>query len=134
MAHIAINTALIEASAVLGGHTGGVLSASFGPDDRDVVTASEDKTARIWNYERREVTASGQELVDEAKRILPRCLSTAERRKGPLDREPLAWCIEMRKWPYLSRDWQDWLKYKRTHADVPLPDSAEWEPWIAARH
>jgi WD40 repeat protein len=34
---------------VLKGHTGGVFTASFSPDGRRVVTASDDRTARVWD-------------------------------------------------------------------------------------
>ena len=35
--------------AVLSGHTAGVNSAAYSPDGRRIVTASDDKTARIWD-------------------------------------------------------------------------------------
>jgi WD40 repeat protein len=35
--------------AKLEGHSGGVLSTAFSPDGQRVVTASDDKTARVWN-------------------------------------------------------------------------------------
>ena len=37
--------------AVLAGHTGPVLQASFAPDNSYIVTASQDHTAKIWNFE-----------------------------------------------------------------------------------
>jgi WD40 repeat protein len=33
----------------LQGHAGGVLAASFSPDGRQIVTASSDRTARLWH-------------------------------------------------------------------------------------
>jgi WD40 repeat protein len=43
--------------AVLNGHAGAVVAASFSPDGRRIVTASDDKTARVWDAE------SGKEIV-----------------------------------------------------------------------
>ncbi len=37
--------------AVLSGHEGGVLYAGFSPDGRLLVTASNDRTARLWSAE-----------------------------------------------------------------------------------
>jgi WD40 repeat protein len=33
---------------VLRGHEGGVMSAAFDPDGKRIVTASKDKTVRVW--------------------------------------------------------------------------------------
>jgi hypothetical protein len=46
--------------------------------------------------------------------------------------QPPVWCIEMEKWPYHTQDWKDWLKFKRANANPPLPDTAEWQPFLAA--
>src|SRR5262249_49673562 len=112
--------------AILDGHE--VRSAAFNPDGRRVVTASDDTTARIWR-----VFVSTPELVDEAKRVASRCLTRAERTRVFLEPEPLTWCIEAENWPYGSADWKEWLRYKRANANPPLPDTAEWSDWIAAR-
>jgi hypothetical protein len=49
-----------------------------------------------------------------------------------LDAEPPTWCIEMGKWPYHTQDWKVWLTYKRANASPPLPDTVEWQAWVAA--
>jgi WD40 repeat protein len=102
-----------------------VWSAAFSPDGRRVLTMS-GRTPRIWR-----VFATTQDLVDEAKNVIPRCLTREQRTQAFLDPAPLDWCIEMEKWPYQSQDWKDWLRFKRANANPPLPDSAAWKDWIA---
>ena len=46
----------IRAANFLKGHTGGILAIAFSPDGEKIVTASNDKTARIWDAK------SGKEL------------------------------------------------------------------------
>ena len=60
-------------ATVLDGHTDSVWSAAFSPDGKRVVTASLDNTARIVSLPLLE------ELVEEAKHSLTRCLTTAQR-------------------------------------------------------
>jgi hypothetical protein len=91
-----------------------------------VLTASADKTARIWR-----IFPTPRDLVDDAKRVVPRCLSRDQ--KAFLDAEPRVWCIKMEKYPYDTQAWKDWLKYKRANANPPLADTKEWQPWLAAR-
>ena len=103
---------------VLRGHRDMVFGAAFSPNGARVVTASKDDTVRIWRW-----FASTQDLVDEMKRIVPRCLTLDERLKAFLEPEPPAWCIEMEKWPYRSQEWKDWLAAKRANAARPMPDT-----------
>ncbi len=49
----------------LSGHTNSVISASFSPDGRTIVTASRDKTALLWN------TATGELLHTLSGHTLP---------------------------------------------------------------
>jgi WD40 repeat protein len=81
--------------ATLSGHQGLVTSAAFSPDGKHLVTSSTDQTARVWPaYE------SVQELVDEAKGSLPRCLTAEQRGNFFLDPQPPAWCRRAGKWPF----------------------------------
>jgi WD40 repeat protein len=61
---------------VLHGHEGPVASAAFSPDGAKVVTASDDRTARIWR-----VFGSTQELIDYARSIVPRQLTPEQRKQ-----------------------------------------------------
>jgi len=112
--------------ALLQGNRGGI--AALSPDGRRAVTTSGYGEGRIWR-----VFPATQDLVDAAKGAIPRCLTREQRTQAFLNPEPPAWCIEMEKWPYQSHDWKDWLKFKRAHANPPLPDTAGWKDWIAAR-
>jgi WD40 repeat protein len=103
-----------------------VVSAELSPDDHYVLTASVDAT-RIWP-----LFSNTQDLIDKAKQEIPRCLTLDQRESLYLDSEPPAWCIEMKKWPYQTQGWKDWLHFKRSNANPPLPDTPEWQQWIAA--
>jgi dipeptidyl aminopeptidase/acylaminoacyl peptidase len=60
--------------AVLAGHEDTVTSAAFSPDGRRVVMASADGTAQVWR-----VFPTTQVLIDYARSILPRQLTSAQR-------------------------------------------------------
>ncbi len=113
---------------ILEGHASGVLAAAFDPDRQRVVTGSLDNTARLWR-----IFPDVQELVLQAQSFVLHCLTRARREQSFLDPEPPDWCIDMEKWPYHTQDWKNWLKYKRANAKPPLPDTPEWQPWLATR-
>jgi hypothetical protein len=92
----------------LKGHAGSVHRAAFGPDGKRIVTASADKTARLW-----EIFANAQELVSHAKAAIPRCLTAVQRNEFFLPPEPPMWCIELEKWPYHTDAWKQWLSDTR---------------------
>lgn len=102
------------------------------PDGRYVLTTPSvhdpDDGARLWK-----IFVTTQELVDTAKQNIPRCLTAADRVKFFLPPEPPLWCIEMKKWPYDTPSWSEWLAYKRANGDPPLPVSSEWQNWIGAQ-
>jgi WD40 repeat protein len=59
-----------------------VWSAAFSPDGSKVVTASYDRSARIWR-----VFRTTQELIDYARSIVPRQLTPEQRKQFFLEAE-----------------------------------------------
>jgi hypothetical protein len=85
------------------GHDKAVDTASFSPGGKRIVTASDDKTARIWD-----VFPDTKSLVSHVKAAIPRCLTLTRSKAFFLPPEPPAWCIEMEKWPYNTPEWKQW--------------------------
>jgi WD40 repeat protein len=81
--------------AVLGPHPDVVTSARFAPSGRLAATASKDGAVRLWH-----VFSSTRELLDEAKRLAPRCLTSEQRFRLFLGPTSPRWCAAMKKWPY----------------------------------
>ena len=105
-----------ELLETLSGHSGVVLAAAFSSKSNAVITASADDPARIWR-----LFATNQELVDYAKRVVPRCLTRQQRERAYLGPEPPDWCIEMQKWPNRTAAWKEWLAEKKAGKKLPLP-------------
>jgi hypothetical protein len=93
-----------------------VYSAAFSPDGKRIVTASADKTARLW-----EIFANTQELVSHAKAAIPRCLTAAQRNEFFLPPKPPLWCIEQEKWPYDTDEWKQCLGDTRAGKNLTGP-------------
>jgi hypothetical protein len=77
----------------LKGHSDIVAAVAITPDGSRIVTRSLDGTARVW-----ELFPMGQLLIDEAKMLVPRCLTPAQRELYHLPPEPPGWCKDMHKW------------------------------------
>jgi hypothetical protein len=114
--------------ATLEGHAGPVNSVVFSADGTRLVTASRDGTARLWR-----VPPPTQVLVDEAKRMVPRCLTQSQLEQFYLPSEPPRWCITgadleaedparwKPKWPYHTTAWRAWLVARDRGNNVDLP-------------
>jgi hypothetical protein len=88
-------------AAPLTGHENSVDSVAFKPNGKRIVTASWDKTARLWD------AGTVQELVERAKLVVPRCLTKQQRETflGKPPPEPPDWCYRFNKWPYETNYW-----------------------------
>jgi WD40 repeat protein len=84
------------AEATLEGHTDSVTAVAFSPDGERVLTGAKDRTARLWP-----VFSSPQDVVDEVKSSIPRCLTPEERKRFHL-REVSRWCYVRNLWPHLD--------------------------------
>ena len=100
----------------LEGHDDDVSSEAFGPHGKHFVPGSSDGTQRIWN-----TSPDTEAFLSAAKAAVPRCLSPAQRKAFFLPPEPPPWCIEMKKWPYDTPEWKQWLADKRAEKNPPLP-------------
>jgi WD domain, G-beta repeat len=100
------------------GHAGPILGMAAIPDDTRIITVAKDN-ARIWDaaedtarpvprehrFDRPEHL---QAVIEEAKRVVPRCLTIEERKALVLRPTPPLWCIDMHKYPYDNRHWKAW--------------------------
>jgi WD40 repeat protein len=116
-------------------HSTSLKKATFNPSGDHVVTAADDYVLRIWS-----VIQSSQQLVDDAKRVVARCLTPQQRTRFYLTPEPATWCITgpgleqendplkwRGRWPFTEQRWKDWLLIANTarsaEKDLPsLPD------------
>jgi WD40 repeat protein len=102
-------------------------SSIFSPDGRFVLTRNMwPSGAAGWR-----VFSVTQDLVDQAKRDVPRCLSSDEREEAFLDATPPDWCVELAKWPYDTVEWKTWLTKKKAGQNPSLPnvslgDALDW--------
>lgn len=99
------------------GHAGYVNSVSFSADGAHAATTSDDGTIKVWP-----TFQSVDDLVGHARKTVERCLTPQERRNYFLAPEPPGWCIEMKKQPYDSARWRQWLADKSAGKAPPLPE------------
>jgi hypothetical protein len=81
----------------------------------------------------RQLFAATDDVIEEARRSVPRCLTTEEREKAYLNPEPPVWCIRNEKRPYHTGEWKQWLGFRGQNTTVPLPSTKEWDEWRGKR-
>lgn len=121
------------------GHQQPIAAADINSDCTLVATAGTDRQIKVWDVKSGRalwaaqgpqfpesvqfsgpdtITVDGQDHVfrsrpDEVAAIsrssVSRCLTRSEREELKLAPQPPSWCITMRKPPYDSQDWRDWL-------------------------
>jgi sugar lactone lactonase YvrE len=70
--------------ATLQGHSSVVNSAAFSPDGKWVVTASDDKTARVYPYE---MFAPAEKVIERAQQRVLRALTLRERARFGIEKQ-----------------------------------------------
>jgi WD40 repeat protein len=106
--------------------------AQFGPDGRTVL-AMAGYDAVLWKNLMTTKTPL-QEVVDRAKREVPRCLTLSQRRAFDLPLSPPRWCVTgpgreretdpskwQPKWPYQTPAWKSWLIKSDRGVNLRLP-------------
>jgi hypothetical protein len=109
-----------------------VLGVAITTDGTRIVAGLADATARMWALGQflpppppREfnTAANRQAVIEDAKRVVPRCLSIEERKTFLLGPKPPGWCIDMHKSPYDTRHWKAWRAGNA--ADMVDPTTAD---------
>jgi hypothetical protein len=107
----------LKGTELLRGSTGSVWGVAVTPDGSRIITGSGDSTVRVWTLSRFrpppeqhpfDSAAELQALMEKAKAAVPRCLTIEERKDFLLRPAPPGWCIDLRKYPYNVRYWNDW--------------------------
>lgn len=116
--------------SVLKGHDDTVTSVAFTIDGSHVVTGSADKSVREW-----ELYPSGQALIDLARKIIPRCLTTHQRQTHHLDPVPPRWCEVSQRWPNdaITLAQNHMRRGRHAEAVAVLSKAAELDPQSSAR-
>jgi WD40 repeat protein len=94
------------------------VSGAVTQDGSLVVTGGprRDEVTRVWDvaqfrrppHEQFSTKQARQSLIEQAKHVVPRCLSINEREEIWLDPTPPGWCIDLGKYPYDSEQWRAW--------------------------
>ena len=69
-----------------------------------------------WN-----VFPDTQALIEAARSSVPRCIAPADREKYYLAEQPPDWCITLKKKPYDTDAWRQWLAARKAGANPPMP-------------
>jgi WD40 repeat protein len=94
--------------------------AMFSADDRRILGFSVYERASVWRH-----YPAVQDVVDQAKRVVPRCLTRGQLEKAFLDPAPPDWCVDLAKWPYDEAKWKRWLADRRAGRNALLPVSRD---------
>ncbi|MCP4257807.1 MAG: WD40 repeat domain-containing protein, partial [Planctomycetes bacterium] len=93
-----------ELKQTLSGHRKGVDAVTWSPDGRLLVTGSDDNTVGVFAFDntvtRNTASVKMQDLVDRAKKLVPRCFSEEDRAQLGLVNEIPQWCRKMEKPPF----------------------------------
>ena len=94
----------------------GIVHAEFNPAGDRVLTSSLDRDVWLWP-----LFSKTEDLITQIKSAAPRCLTPKERESVFLDATPPEWCVIMKKWPYESIAWQEWLAKRKRGEDAGQP-------------
>jgi WD40 repeat protein/energy-coupling factor transporter ATP-binding protein EcfA2 len=95
----------------------GIWGVAVMPDGARIVTSSADNSTRVWalaklspppQQHQFNTPLARQALVDQAKGVVPRCLTIEQRMTYLLAPRPPGWCIDMHKYPYDTEHWKAW--------------------------
>jgi WD40 repeat protein len=100
-----------------------VLAVAVTADGAGVVVAS-DNDAWMWQMSQLRpppqrgsgTSVFHQALVDQAKSMVPRCLTITQRKAFLLSPSPPHWCVQMHKFPYDTAYWDAWEAERKEEA------------------
>jgi WD40 repeat protein len=105
-------------------------TASLSANGAHLYATNKDGKAYVWSLPLR-----GAKRIAEARRLVPRCLTTLQLESAGLDPAPPRWCISgpdhvnekdpakwEGKWPYQTLEWREWLVARDRGESPQLPN------------